>query len=70
MADEAEIALEPTDRGKGRLMQMAIIALLMIGEGVGVFFLAKSMRSEPVAALAGVGHLAFDISHLLLLLNP
>lgn len=39
----------------GRTMQIAIVALLMIGEGAGIFFLTKALSPAPAAALADEG---------------
>ncbi|UCE60328.1 MAG: hypothetical protein JSU63_00995 [Phycisphaerales bacterium] len=56
MADE-EVAALPAEQKKehGRLFQLVIIALLMGAEGVGVFFLAKTLDVNPDIALAVEG---------------
>lgn len=56
MADEEvkEQAAEPGKK-KGRLVPILIIAGMMIGEGVGVFFLAKTISPDPSAAIAVEG---------------
>ena len=38
--------------GKGRMMPVVVVALLMGVEGVGVFFLVKAISPDPVPALA------------------
>lgn len=53
MANEEGGAAPEVDAGKPRrLVPVLIVALLMGVEGVGVFFLAKAISPEPVAALA------------------
>jgi len=37
---------------RGRLMQLTIVALLMIGEGVGVFLITRALNREPAPAVA------------------
>lgn len=53
MADEPAPAVSMESRG--RIFPIVIVALLMIGEGVGVFLLAKAMDSGPSLAVAREG---------------
>lgn len=57
MADEPQQPQSSASSGKkkgagGRGMQIAILALLMLGEGVGVFFVSRAMNSAPSSAEA------------------
>jgi hypothetical protein len=52
MADEG-VRPEPTAaRKSGRLTAILIVAVLMIGEGVAIYFLANSLSETPQSALA------------------
>ena len=48
---ETDAAAAPS--AKRRMVPFLIVALLMVGEGVGVFFLAKAINPAPVSAFAG-----------------
>ena len=37
----------------GRALPFAVVATLMIGEGVGIYFLAKALNTQPAEAVAG-----------------
>jgi flagellar basal body-associated protein FliL len=55
MADD-DLGAQTGSQGSSRtrMMQFLVVALLMIGEGVGVFLIANSMKAVPdVAAAAG-----------------
>lgn len=52
-ADNTDEAFRAPAGGRGRAMQLAIIAILMVGEGVGVFFIANALHDSPDSALAG-----------------
>lgn len=53
MADE-EIQVEgaPAASGGSRKLQLIIVAVLMIGEGAGVYFVTNALSDSPVPALA------------------
>ena len=53
MPDE-DVAAKPNSapRKGGQFMKLGIIALLMVGEGAGVFFLTKAIGPSPSAARA------------------
>ena len=53
MADESTPATLPTRQG--RALPFVVVAVLMIGEGVGIYFLAKALNAQPEKALAGPG---------------
>lgn len=38
--------------GKGRTTQLVIVAILMAGEGVGIFLVTKAMQPKPISVLA------------------
>ena len=50
MADNPAPVASPESRGKA--LPVVIVALLMIGEGVGIYLLAKAMNSGPASAVA------------------
>jgi hypothetical protein len=54
MTDETNVQAgkSPSQGWKGRLLPLAIVAVLMAAEGVGVFLLAKAISPQPVATLA------------------
>lgn len=52
-ADNTDGSFGAPAGGRGRAMQLAIIAILMVGEGVGVFFIANALHDSPDSALAG-----------------
>lgn len=55
MADETKPTDDQSAKRSGKMMQIAIVAALMLGEGVAVFFLANAMGSDPTVAPAGEG---------------
>jgi len=56
MAEEksAENAAQASKR-KGRLAPFIVVGALMLGEGIGVFLLAKALSPPPISALAMEG---------------
>ena len=48
MADEVQGDAAAKAKGSGKMFAIMIVALLMIGEGAAVFFLAKSLGGAPV----------------------
>ena len=52
MADEPNGVPERSGGRRSRLVLFVVIMLLMIGEGVGVYFVANVISSDPVAAAA------------------
>ena len=53
MADEVAPQAEQKAKKKGRGLTILIVAMLMIGEGVAIYFLVKALNPEPVPAMAG-----------------
>lgn len=53
--EDAAAKSNPTPGKSGRTMQIGIIALLMVGEGVGIFLLTKALSPAPMAAQADEG---------------
>lgn len=53
MAEEPEAAAP--QKLVGRKLPILIVALLMLGEGVGIFFMAQALNSGPESAQAGEG---------------
>jgi len=53
--DDLDVQAVSQGSRRTRMMQVLVVALLMIGEGVGIFVIANSMKAVPeVAAAAGV----------------
>lgn len=57
MADEGQ-DVQPmettiTQKKKSKLVPILVVATLMIGEGVGIFFLVQSVSPKPAQSLAG-----------------
>lgn len=52
MADEPKGLPEEIGGRRSRVVPIVVIMLLMIGEGVGVFYVANVISSDPVAAAA------------------
>ena len=50
MADESTPATLPIRQG--RALPFAVVATLMVGEGIGIYFLAKALNSQPAEAVA------------------
>ncbi len=38
--------------GRSRFMPIVIVAILMIGEGIGIFYLANLLSPDPAAVVA------------------
>ena len=59
MADEGldETLNETHKNKKNKLVPILVISLLMIGEGVGIFFLIKSVNPDPAKTIAHNGDL-------------
>ncbi len=59
MPDEAQDNQAPQEPqakgGSKRKMQLIIVAILMIGEGVGIYFVANALSPVPPASVAGAG---------------
>ena len=55
MADEVVMQPGAGRRGGGRLMPLLIIAVLMVGEGIGIFLLANSLGANPSSAIGAEG---------------
>ncbi len=55
MADEGDLQPVAERKGRGRLLQIAIIGALMLGEGIGVFLLANSLSASPDLAVGAEG---------------
>ncbi|MBU0718683.1 MAG: hypothetical protein KJ749_10580 [Planctomycetes bacterium] len=53
MAEELNAAAPQTSAG--RKLPVLIVALLMLGEGVGIFFMAQALNSGPESVQAGQG---------------
>lgn len=60
--DKADTKSENTKGGKGRGMQIAIVAVLMAGEGVGVYLLTKALEAKPTSVLAGMSGLEAGVA--------
>ena len=60
MADEGQDVKpsESNKQKKNKLVPILVIALLMIGEGVGIFFLIKSVNPDPAKTMAHNGDLS------------
>lgn len=52
MADEPKGLPDESGRRRSRIVLFVVIMLLMIGEGVGVYFVANVISSDPAAAAA------------------
>ncbi len=52
MADETTPSTTASGGRKSKMVPLLVIALLMIGEGVGVYFVADMISSDPIAAAA------------------
>lgn len=52
MADEVAPQADQKTKKKGRGLTILIVAILMIGEGVAIFFLVKALNPTPVPAMA------------------
>lgn len=52
MADETKPLPPSSSARQSKMVPVLVIALLFIGEGVGVFYLANAISSDPVAAAA------------------
>ena len=52
MADEPQPAPATSGGRHSKMVPILVVALFMIGEGVGVYFLANMISSDPVAAAA------------------
>ena len=55
MGDEPATGANAAPAGKSKLMPIIIVAALMIGEGVGIYFVAKALHTGPDIAAAGQG---------------
>lgn len=53
MADQPSLSW--TRSAKSRALPLVIVAMLMIGEGVGIYLIAKAMRAGPAPVEAGAG---------------
>ena len=63
MTDEgqdAKTAVSNAKKKNNKLIPVLVVALMMIGEGVAIFFLVKSISSNPVQALADKGDIGID----------
>lgn len=52
MADETMPSSSASGGGRSKLVPIIVVAGLMIGEGVGVYFVADMISADPVAAAA------------------
>jgi len=56
MADENPVAeASAPRRSKGRLVQVAVVAALMLGEGAAIFLVTRALQPTPAPALAAGG---------------
>lgn len=51
MADEVDGQPEAGGKDRSRLIRIAVITALMLGEGIGVFLLANSLKANPEFAM-------------------
>jgi flagellar basal body-associated protein FliL len=52
MADESVQAQDRGGKGRSRFVPIVVVAVLMVGEGIGVYFLANLVSPDPTASVA------------------
>ncbi len=59
MADEGQdvTPIKSKKQKKSKLVPILVISILMIGEGIGIFFLIKSVNPDPAKTMANNGNL-------------